>query len=778
MNFKLNKDNLYINFDKFESEESNICLITGLSGSGKSTLGEKIARDYKAEYIELDLFEHCSMFQNDEQLKQAGDVFYEYFNKHKDIYKKIKLKKISDKELSTEISKFLKYTISYCKNNKDKKFIIEGVQIYSFGDESLKKYPIIFVQASILKSIKQRWIRNGNGKIDWKEELKTLPPLLRWYLGEEREYNKFKKSILKESDNMEFEGLNEEINTLPNNYNTNEESKDKNIVKGKSINELNESLFEFLKLPYNEQVELDRLCIEEYGETNHDRYNRIYNELSSRVYLNNSINESVSSYDYVNKVDNVTPFINKISGSLPYFTVSDMEDLGVYSNSNYYNEPTDLDNVDIEWYNNYKLISSGIIPQNFEEVAKRRLNKLDKVYRNVYENGMDNKSKQSILELGWDPEVAYTPENVANRSKDISLQLRHKFESVQVFDATNINEDIIIESTVKDKNPIYVVLVYTASPFGKLIKKYTHGEYTHAAIGLDVNLDKLYSFNLANNFNKLGGFSIESIKGYIKDNKDAVMAVYTSFINDEKFKKLKKQLEYLRDNVDKTRYSFINILSLLANKPVELANDMICSQFVDRMLKLVDIDITGVSSSLVTPNDIYNSAVNKIYKLYEGRVDKYNQRKADSTINKLKKSHITEASTPIQFDDNGDLLIIKNIKDIEEEFNKSHKLLMSYNKTNNYEAMKYELYKLWYMNLLLERKIFKEKKPLKEYHDMRARILNDFNKYLKIVNKNDPEYIFSQEYENSKYNDNIYKIHNSTLKYGIQYAKSLTNLFL
>lgn len=210
--FILEKDNLYINFDKFESGKSNICLITGLSGSGKSTLGEKIAREYKAEYIELDLFEHCSMFQNDEQLKQAGDVFYNYFNKHKDIHEKIKLKKISNKELSTEISKFLKYTISYCKHNKDKKFIIEGVQIYSFGDESLKKYPMIFVQASVLKSIKQRWMRNGNGKIDWKEELKTLPPLLRWYVGEERSYNKFKKSILKEGGNVNL--LETDLNSI------------------------------------------------------------------------------------------------------------------------------------------------------------------------------------------------------------------------------------------------------------------------------------------------------------------------------------------------------------------------------------------------------------------------------------------------------------------------------------------------------------------------------------------------------------------------------------
>ena len=62
-------------------------------------------------------------------------------------------------------------------------------------------------------------------------------------------------------------------------------------------------------------------------------------------------------------------------------------------------------------------------------------------------------------------------------------------------------------------------MVYTGSAFGKLIKRYTHGVYTHAAIAIDGSLDKLYSFNLANNYSKRGGFSIESLEGYIRDNK-------------------------------------------------------------------------------------------------------------------------------------------------------------------------------------------------------------------------------------------------------------------
>ena len=91
--------------------------------------------------------------------------------------------------------------------------------------------------------------------------------------------------------------------------------------------------------------------------------------------------------------------------------------------------------------------------------------------------------------------------------------------------------------------------------------------------------------------------------------------------------------------------------------------------------------------------------------------------------------------------------------------------------------MKHELYKLWYLNLLLERKIYKNKKPEKEYHDMRARILNDFNKYLKIVNKAEPDFDFTSGYEESPYSDAAIKIHSHTLKYGVKYSKSLFKLF-
>lgn len=960
------KDNLYINFDKFESGECNVCLITGLSGSGKSTLGKSISNKYNAEYIELDLFECCYIFENDKQLKQAGDVFYEYFSKHRKLYERLKKKEIYDKELMNEISKFLKYVLSYCKRNKNKKFVVEGVQIYSFGDKSFKKYPLILVNTSVLKSMIRMLKRNQNGNIKaiFKEIKNNLPEILKWYIEDEKAFRSFKKAILKEGGRMNFETLN------TNQEVTIHKDKKPNIIKEcNTLKELNASYINYIMQPYEEQVKADEQCIIEYGITNRERYKELYEELSSRIYINNNLSESVSTEfepDYVNTIHN-TSFIDRLN-DLPYFTPIDMSELGVYSksNTNYYGEPSDNENNDLDWYKSYELLQYGVVPENFKELNNRRVNKLNELSKDFKHH------KQTVLELGWNPEVPFTVENRIKATentrykltknlyknefydatemvdesylmsgKDIYVefdkfesgennvclitglagsgkttlakQLASKYnatvvsldnfsgikktgdelkeidpvlysylstrkslwenlvnkklkgnnltyegdkylqyvisyckkdkknkyiiEGVQIYwlmnggelngcslicvntsalksairrvkrvdkinrsekvrlidrivdaiDCAKIDKDAergyndfkkevkdsLNEIAIPDKNPIYVILVYTASPFGKIIKQYTHGIYTHAALSLDSTLDRLYSFNLNNNFSKLGGFSIESIKGYLHDNKDAVMCVYTTFINDENKRKLKKQLDYFVNNVDKTKYSVFNIFTMLVNKPVELANDMICSQFVDRMLKMVDVDITGMASALVTPNDLYKSTSTKIYKVFEGRLDKYNKKKTDKIVSKLSLSNLTEKESPIQFDNEGNLIIVKDIKDIETEYNKSHKLLMNYDRSGNYDAMKPELCKLWYLNNKLEYMIFKSKKHNKEYYDMRARILNDFNKYLTIVNKNDPSYSFSNDYDKSKYSDSSFKISKHTLKHGIDYTKRL-----
>lgn len=765
--YLFSKDDLYINFDKFESEECNICLITGLSGSGKSTLGRELCKKYNAEYVELDKF-----FLLGSGIKGISKTFDPFFKKYSKLYKEIESAKyINDEQFPVTL---MNNILNYCKSFKDKRFIIEGVQIFTYQNEELKKYPIIIKNTSALISMKRMILRDRkdisepdeNGKKHYTNYIKYLPKFLKYYIDDEREFKKFKKAIMNEGDRMNFETLN------TNQEVTIHKGKKPNIIKEcNTLKELNASYINYIMQPYEEQVKADEQCIIEYGITNRERYKELYEELSSRIYINNNLSESVSTEfepDYVNTIHN-TSFIDRLN-DLPYFTPIDMSELGVYSksNTNYYGEPSDNENNDLDWYKSYELLQYGVVPENFKELNNRRVNKLNELSKDFKHH------KQTVLELGWNPEVPFTVENRIKATENTRYKLTKNLYKNEFYDATNlINELIVNEVSIPDKNPVYVILSYTATPAGKVIKRYTHGIYTHAALSLDSSLERLYSFNLENNFSKLGGFSIESIKGYLNYNKDSLICVYATFINDENKKKLKKQLDYFTNNVDKTRYSIFNIFTLLVNKPVELANDMICSQFVDRMLKMVDVDITGMASALVTPNDLYKSTSTKIYKVFEGRLDKYNKKKTDKIVSKLSLSNITEKESPIQFDNEGNLIIVKDIKDIKTEYNKSHKLLMNYDRSGNYEAMKPELCKLWYLNNKLEYMIFKTKKGNKEYYDMRARILNDFNKYLTIVNRNDPSYSFSNDYDKSKYSDNSFKISKHTLKHGIDYAKRL-----
>lgn len=196
-NVTFNKDNTIYNIDKFESGESNILLVTGLSGSGKSTLGEEMARKYGATLIGLDNFEFCYEFPTDEDLrKYAGEVFYEYLNARKPLWNKLKNKELSSKQMCTEISLFTRYCISWCKRHKESKWVIEGVQIYSFLDgNEARKYPLIIMGTSMKNSILQRFKRNsGGGRIEWGKEIKNdIFNLIQWYWGEEKYLKSFER---------------------------------------------------------------------------------------------------------------------------------------------------------------------------------------------------------------------------------------------------------------------------------------------------------------------------------------------------------------------------------------------------------------------------------------------------------------------------------------------------------------------------------------------------------------------------------------------------------
>ena len=136
---------------------------------------------------------------------------------------------------------------------------------------------------------------------------------------------------------------------------------------------------------------------------------------------------------------------------------------------------------------------------------------------------------------------------------------------------------------------------------------------------------------------------------------------------------------------------------------------------------------------------------------------------------------LQEKSIGFEFDARGNLFIknfLKN-KSYQSVYMESHRLLMEYDRAKNIEGMKYELAKMYYINLKISEDLIKQDrtKKDKELVKIRARVLNDFHKYLKVVLKNDKQFNFSNYYQRSEFCDDSFVITAPTLKHAGKYAK-------
>lgn len=147
-------------------------------------------------------------------------------------------------------------------------------------------------------------------------------------------------------------------------------------------------------------------------------------------------------------------------------------------------------------------------------------------------------------------------------------------------------------------------------------------------------------------------------------------------------------------------------------------------------------------------------------------------------VNETVQSLIKESKDlPVQFDNYGNLLITKpKDVDLDKEYFESHRLLLSYNKTHNIEGIKFELCRLWYLNTIAENRLYTKKVAPDELNALnvsRGRILNDFNKYIKVVLKKDKNFNFNNFYAKSKFDDKQIRVNRSTLKFSFKYLKDI-----
>ena len=553
--------------------------------------------------------------------------------------------------------------------------------------------------------------------------------------------------------------------------------------------------------------------------------------------MNKKINEILNSKDSSRYVT-TTNFI--LYSDMPFFTPDEMIDFGVFSSvdaDNHFGIQADNtvleDGTSVkEWFNIYKSLYEGYgydtknknIQLSWLNTVRKLYLDFDKIKESGNQNAI-NSRMQSLLELGWNPYIDFNFNNRSYAVKRIESILKRNSRIYEFVDATILEKDEnypIYESKDNDElKPIYIILQSGIEWHSKVIKAATFSKYTHAAISLDSSMENIYSFGVKQLdrtkglYDRLGGLTKENIHKY---DKGTFVSIYTFFVKNKTYEILKKNLDYFIEHSKETLYAYENLLALVFRIPRTNKKRFICSQFVDNILKLSNIDLSKRNSVFVSPGDIDRlfKKNSKIYLVYDNFSDNFNQKKLRSIVKKIGKnaqpiveqlkqyvnslninesnkniiineanrllediSPINEARpTPLHFDDDGNLIIRGDIMktDFDTEYSKSHKILISAEKSNSYETMKYELAKLWMLNSLLEKKLrnynLSEQDRLK-YNNSRARILNDFKKYIDIVMKHEPDFNFSSYYEDSQFNNSSIKVTKNTLKYTAETLKRL-----
>lgn len=565
-------------------------------------------------------------------------------------------------------------------------------------------------------------------------------------------------------------------------------------------------------------------------------FNESENSNNEIILMNKRINEILNKKDsgrYIT-TSNFIPY-----SDIPFFTPDEMIDFGVFSSvdaDNHFGVQADNtvleDGTSVkEWFNIYKSLYEGYgYDTKNKNIQLSWLNTIRKLYsdfnriKESEDQNLINSRMQSLLELGWNPYIEFNSNNRSYAVKRIDSILKRKSRIYEFIDATildNNNYPIYESKEDQDLKPIYIILQSGTQWHSSVVKAATFSKYSHAAISLDSTMENIYSFGVEQLdrtngvYDRLGGLTKESIYKYAKG---TFVSIYTFFVKNKTYETLKKNLEYFIQHSKETLYAYENLLALVFRIPRDNKKRFICSQFVDNILKISNIDLSKKNSVFVSPGDIDRlfKKNSKIYLVYDNFSDNFNEKKLKSIVGRIGKNaqpiieqlnkyieslniennnknivineinrlseditSINEARpTPLHFDDDGNLIIRGDIMktDFDAEYSKSHKILISAEKSNSYETMKYELAKLWMLNSLLEKKLrnynMSENDRLK-YNNSRARILNDFKKYIDIVMKHEPDFNFSSYYEDSQFNNSSIKITKNTLKYTAETLKRL-----
>lgn len=187
--------------------------------------------------------------------------------------------------------------------------------------------------------------------------------------------------------------------------------------------------------------------------------------------------------------------------------------------------------------------------------------------------------------------------------------------------------------------PVFIVLCNARGWFAKMGDKFVKNQpYWHAGISFGPNLSTIYSFNIQDpHVNFGGGLSFQSLDHYKKTMPEGDMQINCIFVTNATYNIIKSTLMHYIKNKQKTHYNYIALVKYLFGKPDPKNKpnlSVVCSQFVDILLKSANIDISHKASNMTKPSDLRWNGDKKYFKLYDGKVKNFEPKEIYDEVDK------------------------------------------------------------------------------------------------------------------------------------------------
>lgn len=152
---------------------------------------------------------------------------------------------------------------------------------------------------------------------------------------------------------------------------------------------------------------------------------------------------------------------------------------------------------------------------------------------------------------------------------------------------------------------VYILLTRTNTLFARAIHRITGDSYTHAALGMDRSLHKLYSFGRRYSYLMLpGGLITENIHAGVYGRNGQAPAVLCEIrVSDAVYGKIEKTIGDMMRNSRKYHYSIIGAWACYFNIPCRRSRHFFCSQFVAEVIRQSGALQLPKDPSLMMPDD-------------------------------------------------------------------------------------------------------------------------------------------------------------------------------